>query len=201
MKRIQITTSKNPNFIGMWIIDNKKSCSEIIHFFDNHKEKQREGKSARGLDHAWKKSTDLPIHPKDLNNPNPEYSCLSNYVKELYNCYIDYCDQWPFLKGIFPELDVGTFNIQKYLVGEHFKGIHSERTSITVLHRMFAFMTYLNDVDDGGETFFSHYDIKIKPETGKTLIWPAEWTHAHAGNIVKSGKKYIVTGWLHFPMQ
>ena len=22
-----------------------------------------------------------------------------------------------------------------------------------------------------------------------------------AGNIVKSGKKYIVTGWLHFPMQ
>ena len=21
------------------------------------------------------------------------------------------------------------------------------------------------------------------------------------GNIIKSGKKYIVTGWLHFPMQ
>jgi len=57
----------------------------------------------------------------------------------------------------------------------------------------------LNDVDDGGETNFKHYGIKIKPETGKTLIWPAEWTHAHTGEILKSGKKYMITGWMHFP--
>ena len=63
-----------------------------------------------------------------------------------------------------------------------------------------AGLKYLNDVDDGGQTNFSHYGIKIKPETGKTLIWPAEWTHAHTGEILKSGKKYIVTGWIHFPI-
>ena len=40
--------------------------------------------------------------------------------------------------------------------------------------------------------------IKVKPEKGKTLIWPAEWTHAHTGSILKSGKKYIITGWMHF---
>ena len=40
---------------------------------------------------------------------------------------------------------------------------------------------------------------KIKPEIGKTLIWPAEWTHAHKGEILKSGIKYIITGWMHFP--
>ena len=201
MKRIQITTNKNSNFIGAWIIDNKKTCNDIIDFFENHKEMQKPGMSGRGLDVTWKKSTDLTIKPKDLSNPNQEYSCLSNYVKELYNCYIDYCNQWPYLKSIFAELDVGTFNIQRYLAGEHFKGVHSERVGIPVLHRLFAWMTYLNDVEDGGETFFSHYDIKIKPETGKTLIWPSEWTHAHAGNIIKSGKKYIVTGWLHIPVQ
>ena len=66
------------------------------------------------------------------------------------------------------------------------------------LHRLFAWMTYLNDVDDGGQTCFSHYGIKINPETGKTLIWPAEWTYAHTGEILKSGTKCIVTGWLHF---
>ena len=62
-------------------------------------------------------------------------------------------------------------------------------------------MTYLNDVNenDGGTTDFNYYNIKVKPERGKTLIWPAEWTHAHSGDIIKSGVKYIITGWMCFP--
>ena len=60
-------------------------------------------------------------------------------------------------------------------------------------------MTYLNDVQDGGNTYFNHYDLRVKPEIGKTLIWPAEWTHAHSGEVLRSGVKYIITGWMHFP--
>ena len=41
----------------------------------------------------------------------------------------------------------------------------------------------------------------IYKEIGKTLIWPAEWTHAHTGEVLKGGTKYIVTGWLHFPVK
>jgi hypothetical protein len=61
-------------------------------------------------------------------------------------------------------------------------------------------MTYLNDDFEGGNTTFVHHNIDIKPTTGKTLIWPAEWTHAHKGNIVESGTKYIATGWIHLPI-
>ena len=60
-------------------------------------------------------------------------------------------------------------------------------------------MTYLNDVEEGGETFFSNYDIEVNPKRGQTLIWPAEWTHAHKGRVVKAGSKYIITGWMNFP--
>ena len=42
--------------------------------------------------------------------------------------------------------------------------------------------------------------IKVKPETGKTLIWPAEWTHIHAGEVVKSGNKYMITGHMFLPI-
>ena len=59
-------------------------------------------------------------------------------------------------------------------------------------------MTYLNDVEEGGSTYFSHYDLEIQPRKGLTLIWPAEWTHAHRGNILKEGSKYIITGWISF---
>ena len=97
------------------------------------------------------------------------------------------------------DLDIGSFNIGKYEPGQHFQKIHCERSSLSTLHRLFAFMTYLNDVQDGGSTYFNHYDLDIKPTKGLTLIWPAEWTHSHKGNVLKKGVKYIITGSLTFP--
>ena len=98
-----------------------------------------------------------------------------------------------------PKADIGSFNIQKYLPGGHFKLAHSERTSIVNSFRVLAWMSYLNDVDDGGTTTFTHQNMQLTPEKGKTMIWPAEWTHAHTGDIVHSGEKYVITGWMHFP--
>ena len=68
---------------------------------------------------------------------------------------------------------------------------------MNTLHRVLAWMTYLNDVEDGGSTSFHHYDLDVKPEKGKTLIWPADWTHADSGKVLNSGTKYIITGWMH----
>ena len=33
-------------------------------------------------------------------------------------------------------------------------------------------MTYLNDDFEGGKTTFNHYDLDVKPVTGRTMIWP-----------------------------
>ena len=196
MKRINIDTQQ-AHFIGCWNLENNKLCNEITQFFENNKELQIQGITAYGKDLKAKKTTDIPVNPHDLKNP--KFEVLKQYMDELYKCFIDYQNQWPFLKSVIKVVDVPGFNIQKYSRGDHFALLHSERTTLDTLHRLFAWMTYLNDVDDGGQTNFSHYEIKIKPETGKTLIWPAEWTHAHTGEILKSGTKYIVTGWMNFP--
>ena len=58
-------------------------------------------------------------------------------------------------------------------------------------------MTYLNDVDDGG-TEFMHQNIITPAVKGLTLIWPADWTHAHRGVISKTKEKYIITGWFSY---
>ena len=198
MKRIEVGTQK-PNFIGCWDIENKKLCNEIVSFFENNIELSKEGTTTLGKNTKAKKTTDITITPKDLEKP--KFEIFKKYFKELHNCYVDYQKQWPFVKSIFSTVDIGVFNIQKYNPGDHFSHLHCERTSLNSLHRLFAFMTYLNDVEDGGKTNFDYYGIKVKPEIGKTLICPAEWTHAHTGEVLKSGTKYIVTGWLHFPVK
>ena len=197
MKKIDINL-KETNFIGCWNLENNKLCSEIINFFENNKNLQTQGASGAGVNLKIKKTTDIVIKPNDLKDE--KFEIFKKYISELHKCYFDYQNQWPFLKTMLKNVNIPSFNIQKYEKGGHFASLHSERTTLNTLHRLFAWMTYLNDVDDGGQTNFSHYGLKIKPEIGKTLIWPAEWTHAHTGEILNSGSKYIVTGWMLFPI-
>ena len=203
MKRIHIRSNtvknedQNPHFIGAWNLEDDDLCKEIINFFEENKNLQRDGVSGSGKNLEIKKTTDIVVNANDLKNE--KFKCLNKYINNLFESFKDYQNQWPFLKSLFKELHIGKFNIQKYSPGGHFAKVHTERSSISSSHRLFAWMTYLNNVEDGGTTHFSHYNIEIKPEIGKTLIWPAEWTHAHNGKILNSGVKYIVTGWMHFP--
>ena len=195
MERVKI--SQEINFIGCWKLNDDQLCQDIIHLFEKNKKFHQKGTTGIGVDENVKKSTDMPVDPKNLNND--EFNVLRIYMNKLFECYQDYKILWPFLNKSFSEIDIPTFNLQKYEKGGHFADMHCERDQIPNMHRIFAWMTYLNDVDNGGETYFEHFDLKVKPEIGKTLIWPAEWTHAHKGEVLQSGLKYIVTGWMHFP--
>ncbi len=196
MRKIEIA-GNSPHFIGCWNLEQDAICEKLIEFFESHAEKQEPGQSAGGVNPEAKQSIDLTVHPRDLKSA--EFAPVKAYVDILYTCYQEYLKQFPFLASILPRADVSSFNIQKYLPGGHFKLEHSERTSIVNSFRVLVWMTYLNDVQDGGSTLFTHQGIEVQPERGKTLIWPAEWTHAHRGNILNSGLKYIITGWMHFP--
>ena len=199
MNRIDIKSEKSPNFIGCWYLQDKNISKKIIDFFEKNKSLHNQGSIDKGVNLSEKKTTDLTIDPIDLRDKN--YLIFNDYFNELFNCYNDYKDQWPFLDANIQTLDIPSFNIQRYLPGDHFSKIHTERSSTSTSHRVFAWMTYLNDLDknSGGSTKFEHFDISIEPKKGKTLIWPAEWTHAHSGDIIKSGVKYIITGWMCFP--
>ena len=198
MKRIE-KKSDQTNFIGSWIISNDKLFENLIDYFEKNSFLQKQGMiGGGGVNLNKKKTTDITIDPINLENKN--YSIFNDYLEELFKCYNDYKDQWPFVQEKFKTVDIPSFNLQRYLPGDHFSMVHTERSSTSNMHRIFAWMTYLNDVaaDAGGCTNFSHYNLKVKPKKGQTLIWPAEWTHAHSGEILKKDKKYIITGWMCF---
>ena len=197
MKRISLSSPNlNPTFIGSWIIEPPSLSDDLINYFESNIDKQITGLAGKRLNKNIKDSIDIMIKPKEITLPGNEI--FINYFDKLFECYKDYIAIWSFLGDKASKLEIGSFNIQRYKPGQHFKQIHTERNSISSLHRLFAFMTYLNDVEEGGSTYFSHYDLDVKPQKGLTLLWPAEWTHAHRGNILKNGSKYIITGWINF---
>lgn len=196
-RRLSMQGGGTPNFIGCWTLQDPGLCEGLIDFFESRAASHLRGGTNLGVNLDVKKATDLPIFPNDLKQPG--YEAVDAYVRELEACICDYAQQWPFFGEMLENVDVVPFKIQRYKVGEHFQKPHAERVSFGLMHRVLAWMTYLNEVESGGETRFHQYGLEVTPKRGKTLIWPAEWTHTHAGGIVKAGTKYIITGWMHFP--
>ena len=197
MQRIALQKSSLiPNFIGSWMIEPLSLCDELITYFESNIAKQQIGVTKGGSNLSVKDRMDIAIAPNELDLPGNEVFKL--YINSLFTCYKDYLVQWPFLAEIAQNLEMGSFNLGRYQRGQHFQKMHTERADLGTLHRVLAWMTYLNDVDEGGETYFSHYGLNIKPRKGLTIIWPAEWTHAHKGNVLLGESKYMITGWLTF---
>jgi len=199
MKRVDLNKSNlNPNFIGAWELEETSLCDNLIEYFELNRGKQKRGVGNIGLDLDTKNCTAISMLPNEINLPDNEV--FKQYFHALFGCHKDYLEQWPFLAPFARNLEIGAFNLQRYKSGQHFQKIHTERFSLDTLHRVLAWMTYLNDVDldAGGSTYFSHYDLAVQPRKGLTLIWPAEWTHAHKGSLIKAGSKHVITGWMNF---
>ena len=90
-----------------------------------------------------------------------------------------------------------TLKIQKTLPTEGYHVWHLEHGKGFLNEpRAFVFTVYLNDVEEGGETEFLHFSKRVKPKTGRIVIWPAAFPYVHRGNPPLSGKKYILTSWM-----
>jgi len=57
---------------------------------------------------------------------------------------------------------------------------------------------YLNDVEEGGETYFPQLDVSITPKRGRALMFPANWMYFHQGKKPISNPKYIIGTYLHY---
>ena len=90
-----------------------------------------------------------------------------------------------------------TLKIQKTLPTEGYHVWHLEHGKGYMNEpRAFVFSIYLNDVEEGGKTEFLHFSKRVKPKTGRIVIWPAAFPYVHRGNPPLSGKKYILTSWM-----
>ena len=90
----------------------------------------------------------------------------------------------------------GSITIQKTEVGGGYHSWHCENNYWTVRNRLFAWMIYLNDVQEGGETEFLYQKTRFKPKRNMGLLWPGSFTHTHRGNPPLSETKYVLTGWI-----
>ena len=167
--------------------DDMSICDGLIEYHNNNMEYKNMGKSIGA--NEMKKSTDVTVFPASQNPFVLMYKkLLFGYVRE-YNASYD---------NPLAELTIADgFNIQHYKPGEGYLNWHSERSIHLTHQRALTFMTYLNDVEDGGGTEFKYQGLRHNAKKGKTLIWPSDFTHTHRGQKSETQEKYITTGWFN----
>lgn len=63
--------------------------------------------------------------------------------------------------------------------------------------RIFSALLYLNDVEEGGETYFNRFDIAVKPRAGRLVLFPANFIYEHEARTPKSNDKFALVTWFN----
>lgn len=180
---------ESASFIGSWLIDTAV-CDQIVEQYTANWDKTRmDPTSFRNY--------------RRLNNTQIDPEVEKQYRSELHQCLDLYAQQYEWSRKALEPWDViPVYNVQMYEPGKHYSSWHSEVGSPNPEkpYRHLTFLTYLNDIEDGGGTEFLYQKVQTKPQKGLTVVWPAGWTHIHRGIPAPSERKYIVTGWCVFPL-
>jgi Rps23 Pro-64 3,4-dihydroxylase Tpa1-like proline 4-hydroxylase len=190
---------KFADFIGVFPeLVPQKLCKELINLHSKLDKigGTQAGRTGGGVVKRSKVSIDVEIS---------RYAIAQDILAEL-NKYMDeafkiYKSQFWVLEEMMGPYDTTAWQLQKYSAQERggYYQFHHEVSSKLTCNRTMTYILYLNDIDEGGETEFLFQNIRVKPEAGKLIYFPAYYTHVHRGNPVLSNQdKYIVTGWMEF---
>lgn len=117
---------------------------------------------------------------------------VSLYLQDIFSqCVRNYCQKY--------DLDIAFdegFQILKYHPGKEYKA-HCDYGPGTAEHRVLSGLIYLNPSEyHGGGTYFTNFDINIKPSTPSVALFPSNYAYTHRAKAVLEGIKYAVVTWL-----
>jgi hypothetical protein len=191
------------DFIGQY--DNvlsEEQCKDIIKYFEQMKELNPQlvrSRQSYNDNESFQKDDDtiFLMEPEEFFI-DTTMGILRPLMQSIYRCYNEnYLQKYSILKTSSKH-GVNTMRLQKVSPGQGYHMWHYENSGTLTANRIVAWMIYLNDIEEGGETEFLYLKKRIKPKAGKLLVWPAGYTHTHRGNQPLTEDKYIITGWFSF---
>ena len=180
------------DFIETYDFGLELDCQKVINFFESVYD---EGKSRTGGLKFFNKNrqkicaTETLSFAEDVEINELVYFFVGQAIDKYSNDYtfLNVNKSWRLSPS---------YNIQRYDGDkEGYFSLHNEASG-SYPYRMLAWMVYLNDASSGTE--FPYQNMTIQAKTGRTVLWPAAWTHPHRGVIPNVGVKYIATGWFYY---
>lgn len=186
--------NKEPNVSYFHKIFSDEECDRVLNVCNNNFIR------SLGYNHEMKKSNETDWRTsssfEDKNND------LKFHTEKIYNLIRD--KFWYIQNFNFGCLERP--QVLKYDVGQEYKTHHDyfnyPNKFVSDNDRIATVIVYLNDDFEGGETFFPHLNVRVKPIKGSAIFFEYKYIRElnemtlHAGLPVTSGTKYIATTWI-----
>jgi hypothetical protein len=176
-------------------------CDQVVSYFEILKE---QGYTHNRIEHESAQKNykdDLSIHTSSVHwaSDRSFSSEISKHFLDVFwgVCYPHYAQEYPVLLESENHYVYG-HKIQETSPSQGYHVWHYETGSRHHSNRLMAWILYLDDIEEGGETEFLYQRKRIKPQKGTLVIFPASYTHTHRGNPPLSGVKHIMTGWVEY---
>jgi len=140
------------------------------------------------IDSEVRKANTFPV-PVHFSNPLAFFTVMQKvylYVRQFADenaiefSHMEQASLLEYLEGdgfYLPHLDAGPYN-----------------------PRAISAVLYLNDVEEGGETYFDRFDSSISPVAGRLVIFPSTFPYSHEARNPKVGNKYAIVTWFAQPL-
>jgi len=107
-----------------------------------------------------------------------------------------------------PMLNTEHLQLLRYEPGQFYKHHHDQNSPVDCPAgpRVWTFFLYLSEVEEGGDTYFPHLDLSVRPKAGAALVWPSvrdesvfadDLRTEHEARPVLKGTKYAANFWVH----
>jgi prolyl 4-hydroxylase len=118
-----------------------------------------------------------------------QFAVIKQMLLQVYGVKFPYAEPCTILR--YRPQQFYKRHIDNILLGSRFQELEQNLPT-----RDISIVGYLNDDFTGGETYFDRQEVKVKPQAGAVLVFPAYFTHPHASLPIISGEKYAFTSWL-----
>jgi 2OG-Fe(II) oxygenase superfamily len=140
------------------------------------------------IDADVRRSNSFPF-PVHFNNP----LCFFQTAQKIYL----YAQQYSQENGIsFSHME--PISMLEYLAGDGFYKPHFDFGPDTP--RTISSILYLNDIEEGGETYFDHFDFSVTPKAGRLILFPSTFPYSHEARSSLSSNKYVLVTWFGQPL-
>lgn len=167
------------------VIDNSEQLIKLAHSYDDSKKSGAKIFNLNGehYDASTRNTTSINIEPTYKNDL--EWFVVAKKIWEYGDRYAkeqDIC--FSFME--YPQF-------LHYSSGEGFYKPHSDAGP--GVDRVFSAVLYLNEVENGGETYFNNLDISVSPKGGRLVLFPANYAYKHEARIPVTGEKNVIVTW------
>jgi hypothetical protein len=199
MMNVKRVAKVDSNFIGIYdgyILP--VECEKVIKFYDhkltfNDKMNRQQGENK--ISKILKEDETSPLGEGNINIWYDQFKVLFANFDIALKHYIEHTNLHDYYGGNSSLVYEG-IKIQKTLPGGGYHVWHIEHGG-SYPNRVLTYIIYLNDIEEGGETELLHKRVRIKPKTGRIVIFPAGFPYVHRGNPPLTGVKYILTSWIN----